>query len=228
MPAVTTTLRALVFSAVASLALTGCQTLDDAGRALGHAELVNEVAARMDEAMELTYTADYQLVGGQTASIAQEQKPSRTSYTYPGGKLTVTKEATTECQTTDQPVCTLAAPPATGKPTVAVFTEAKRRGLVTPPVVMGMLTTAALDPAATIRQSDTTLAGFHATCVEVSQVADPFSACVTNEGVLGSFTGTVEGKSVELALTRYTTSVEPAAFEVPAGAGVVDRRPTEA
>ncbi|KXK61760.1 hypothetical protein AWW66_11725 [Micromonospora rosaria] len=228
MPAATTTLRVLAISVTALLTVTGCQTLDDAGRVLGRSDLVNDVAARMDQAMELTYTAEYRLAGGEAASIAQEQKPARSAYTYPGGKLTVTKEATTECETAEgRPVCTVAAPPTTGKPTVAVFTEAKRRGLVTPPVVVGLLTAAALEPAAVIEQSDTTLAGHHATCVAVSQVPDPFSACVTSAGVLGSFSGAVDGTTVELALTRYTTTVDQAAFEVPAGAGVVDRRPAD-
>ncbi|GGL90655.1 MULTISPECIES: hypothetical protein [Micromonospora] len=228
MPAATTTLRVLVFSVIALFTVSGCQTLDDAGRVLGRSDLVNDVAARMDQAMESTYLAEYQLAGGESASIAQEQKPARTAYTYPGGKLTVTREATTECETaSERPVCTVVEPPASGPPSVAVFAEAKRRGLVTPPVVVGLLTAAALEPAAVIEQSDTTLAGYHATCVQVSQVPDPFSACVTTEGVLGSFTGDVEGKRVELALTRYANTVDQAAFEVPSGAGVVDQRPTD-
>ncbi|MEU4772290.1 hypothetical protein [Micromonospora sp. NPDC023644] len=227
MPAASTTLRMLAVSVIASLTVTGCQTLDDAGRAIGRADLVNDMAARLDRALELTYSADYQLPGGQTATIAQAQDPARSAYTWPGGKLTVTPEATTRCETTaGRATCTLEAPPApNAKPTVAMFTEAKQRGLVTPPIVVGLLTTAALDPEAVIAQSDTTLAGHHATCVDVEQSAGDFTACVTTEGALGSFTGQVDGRQVELALSRYRETVDGTAFDLPPDAGVVDRRP---
>jgi hypothetical protein len=227
MPAASTTFRMLAVSVIASLTVTGCQTLDDAGSAMGRADLVNDLAIRLDRALELTYSADYQLPGGKTAAIAQAQDPARSAYTYPGGRLTVTPEATTSCTATSgRTVCTLVAPPTPGsRPTVALFAEANKQGLVTPPVVVGLLTAAALDPEATIAQSDTTLAGHHATCVEVQRSEGDFTACVTTEGVLGSFTGPVDGKPMELALSRYTESVDSAAFDVPAGAGVVDRRP---
>ncbi|MFG3419517.1 hypothetical protein ACIBTZ_14185 [Micromonospora sp. NPDC049460] len=228
MPAASTTLRMLAVSVIASLTVTGCQTLDDAGRAIGRADLVNDVAARLDGALELTYSADYQLPGGQTATIVQAQEPARSAYTWPGGKLTVTPEATTRCETAaGRATCTLEAPPApNAKPSVALFTEAKQQGLVTPPIVVGLLTAAALEPDAVITQSDTTLAGRHATCVDVERSSGDFIACVTTEGALGSFTGQVDGKPVELALHRYRETVDATAFALPSGAGVVDRRTT--
>ncbi|GGO02832.1 hypothetical protein [Micromonospora parathelypteridis] len=228
MPAASTTLRMLAVSVIASLTVTGCQTFEDAGVAMGRSELVNDLAARLDRALELTYSADYQLPGGQSAAIVQAQDPARSAYTYPGGRLTVTPEAITRCTTTGtRPECTLVAPPAPGsKPTVTLFGEANAQGLVTPPVVVGLLTAAALDPQAVIRQSDTTVAGHHAACVEVQASSGDFTACVTTEGVLGSFTGAVDGKPMDLALSRYSATVDTGAFDPPAGAGLVDRRPT--
>ncbi|MGC4771867.1 hypothetical protein ACLQ25_23225 [Micromonospora sp. DT44] len=227
MPAATTTLRMLAVSVIASLTVTGCQTFEDAGSAMGRSDLVNDLAARLDRALELTYTADYQLPGGQTAAIVQAQDPARSAYTYPGGRLTVTPDAVTRCTGTgSRTVCTLVPPPTPGsKPTVALFDEANQQGLVTPPVVVGLLTAAALDPQAVIKQSDTTVAGHHAACVEVERSDGDFSACVTTEGVLGSFLGSVDGKPMELALSDYSESVEKDAFDPPAGAGVVDNRP---
>ncbi|MFF3866925.1 hypothetical protein [Micromonospora sp. NPDC001898] len=226
MPAVSTTLRALALSAIASLSVTGCQALNDAGQAFGRSDLVNDIAARLDRALELTYSADYQISGGQAASIAQTQDPARSAYAWPGGRLTVAAEATTRCETgTARTVCTLLAPPVTTvKPSVALFTEAEQRGLVTPPVVVGLLAEAALDPEAVVAQSGTTLAGHPATCVNVQRSAGDFTACVTTEGVLGSFTGNLDGRPTELALTRYSDTVDGASFELPAGAVVVDRR----
>ncbi|RAN98717.1 hypothetical protein [Micromonospora saelicesensis] len=228
MPAASTTLRMLAVSVIASLTVTGCQTFEDAGVAMGRSELVNDLAARLDRALELTYSADYQLPGGQRAAIVQAQDPARSTYTYPGGQLTVTPEAITRCTTTGaRPQCTLITPPTPGsKPTVTLFGEANQQGLVTPPVVVGLLTAAALDPQAVIKQSDTTVAGHHAACVAVeSSSSGDFTACVTTEGVLGSFTGPVDGKPMELALSSYTATVDEGAFEPPADADVVDRRP---
>lgn len=230
MPTVSALFRVLTGSTIAVLAVAGCQTLDDAGRVIGRADLVNELAARLDGAGERTYSADYQLPGGQSASIAQSQTPPRAAYTYPGGKLTVTADATTECVAAGtRHTCTLNPPPAsTNKPTVAVFQSANARGLVTPPVVINLLTAAALDPNATVEQHDTTVAGRHATCVRVRQVTNAaaanFDTCITTEGVLGSFAGTVDGTEVDIALSRYRDTVESVAFDLPAGAGVVDRR----
>ncbi|MEQ4305953.1 hypothetical protein ABNF97_31980 [Plantactinospora sp. B6F1] len=231
MPAVSISLRVLAGAIISVLAVSGCQALDDAGRVIGRADLVNDLAARLDRSTELTYSADYQLTGGRSASISQSQDPLRAAYTYPGGKLTVTTDATTACDTsTKKPTCTLTAPPpANAKPSITIFTDMNKRGLVTPPVVIGLLTAAALDPDATIRQYDTTVAGRHATCVEVGQLSDApatgFDACITDEGALGSFTGTVDDTDVEVALSRYREAVESSAFDLPAGAGVVDRRP---
>ncbi|MFG2053567.1 hypothetical protein ACGFI9_05985 [Micromonospora sp. NPDC048930] len=226
MPAASTTLRVLATSVIASLSVTGCQAIDDAGAALGRADLVNDLASRMDRSLEQTWAADYQLAGGRSAAIAQTTEPLQSSYTWPDGKITVTQQAVTRCATAaGRTSCTVSPPVLTaGKPSVIVYAEARKHGLVTPPAVIRLLTDAAFDPEAVIEQSDTTLAGHHATCVDVTRSGERFTACVTTEGVLGSFTGTLDGKPAELTLSRYTDTVEPTSFAVPAGAGVVDRR----
>jgi len=231
MPATSTPLRALAGSIVGMLLLTGCQTIDNANQVISRADLVNELASRLDRSAELTYSADYQLPGGETASIMQAPDPPRATYSYPGGRLTVSAEATTECDTTNsKPSCTMTLPPSpANRPTAAVFAEANERGLVTPPVVINLLTAAALDADALIEQSDTTVAGRHASCVQVKGVtnaaASSFDACITTEGVLGSFTGVIDGSPVDIVLTGYRETVEKTAFDVPSGAGVVDQRP---
>lgn len=233
MPAASLARRVVAAAAVAlALLATGCQSLDDAGRGIGRSQLINDLAGRLDAALASTYAAEYQLAGGATASIVQTQQPApRAAYIYPAGLLTVTGEATAECDTGgERPVCTLTPPPAqAGKPPVTTFTSAKDRGLVTPPMVIGLLTSAALDPTTTTEETDSTIAGRHATCVEVrpGSAEDgqaPFKTCVTSDGVLGSFTGTVDDTPVDLALVRYRDSVESSVFELPADALVVDRR----
>ena len=97
-----------------------------------------------------------------------------------------------------------------------------------PALVISLLTAAGLDADAVIEQKDTTIAGEHATCVSVEAVdnapASAFNACVTTAGVLGSFSGTVNGSEVDMTMTRYGDTVAPYAFSLPAGATVVDRR----
>jgi hypothetical protein len=231
MRSVPTPRRLLTGSIVAAVLLTGCQTLDEAGRVIGRADLINELAARLDQSGELTYSADYQLPEGQSASISQSQQPLRAAYVYPGGRLTVTLEATTECVTgTDhEPTCTVDPPPAqTNRPSATLFTRANARGLITPPVVLGLLTAAALDPDTVVEQNDTSVAGRHATCVRVSQVtnasASNFQTCITTEGVIGSFSGVVDGIEVDTAMSSYRDAVESSVFDLPADADVVDRR----
>jgi hypothetical protein len=208
----------------------GCGSLAEAQQVIGRADLVNELSARLSAAEQLTYSADYQLPGGRSAEIARAQDPPRSAYTYPGGKLIVTSDATTECRGASGGVsCRITSPPSpSANPTAGLFTDPGGHGLVPPTVVVGLLTAAALDSDAMISQHDTTVAGEHATCVDVEAVenapASSFDACITTSGVLGSFSGVVDGSQVELTLTRYRDTVDADAFAVPAGARMTDRR----
>jgi hypothetical protein len=216
----------LVLLAVATLA--GC---GEAAQVMDRADLVNDLASRLDGSGELTYTAEYQLPGGRTATIAQAQSPLRAAYVYPDGRLTVTDEATADCRRAGATTtCTLTAAPApNNEPAVAAFKDAGAHGLIAPTVVISLLTTASLDAAATIEQSNTTIAGRPATCVKVRGVRDAaasaFDACITIEGVLGSFSGVVDGSEVDIAMTRYRDQTDPDTFTLPAGAKIVDKRP---
>ncbi|GII59542.1 hypothetical protein Pth03_79310 [Planotetraspora thailandica] len=50
-----------------------------------------------------------------------------------------------------------------------------------------------------------------------------FSVCVTDAGVLASFTGTLtSGEKDSIQLVKFTGEADPAAFEAPAGAEIVD------
>lgn len=229
MPDPSAPLRRLAGPIVALLLLAGCQTLDDAGQVVDRSDLVNDLVTQLTQAAELTYSADYQLPGGRRASIAQ--RPPRASYTYPGGKLTVTADAVTACELDrPRPTCTvLPALSPRNRPPADMFAGASARGLVTPAVVIDLLTATALDHEASFEEYDTTLAGRHASCLKVRQLANAaapgYDACVTTEGALGSFTGSVDGRPMEQVLSRYRETVDATAFDPPSGAGLVDRRP---
>ena len=207
-------------------ATAGCSDLEESGPGLTRNDLVADLAAQMTSATDLTYEANYQLSGGEKATVAQTRKPARTVYVYPGGKVTVTADATTECRTARTTTCTLTAPAAAGPATV--LEGAGKSGLVAPTTVLGLLNAAALDTDVEVTQHDTTIAGRHATCVELAGVDDAaardFTTCITNEGVLGSFNGVLNQTRVEVAMTRYSEQVEEAMFELPKSAKLVDRR----
>lgn len=207
----------------------GCDTLDGAQRVVDRADLVNDLATRLDHTETLTYTAEYQVAGGASATIAKGREPSRIAYTYPGGKLIMMPHAYTDCRGTGSAVrCTVSpvASPDPGPPST-LFADLGTHGLITPPVVVGLLNATALDTDAAVRQRDTTIAGQHATCLDVAAVdnaaASTFEVCVTTDGVLGSFSGLVNGNQIDLALTQYRGAVGTDAFDPPPGAAVIDR-----
>ena len=210
-------------------AMAGCADLDDPGQGLTRNDLVADLAAQMTAAADLTYQASYQLAGGDKATVAQTRKPARTAYVYPGGKVTVTADATTECRTAKTTTCTMTAPAtAASPPPATVFEVASETGLVPPATVLALLNAAVLDPDVQVEQHDTTIAGRHATCVQLNGVdgaaARDFNTCITNEGVLGSFNGILNQTRVDVAMTHYSEQVEEAMFELPRAAKLVDRR----
>ena len=231
MPAVPIPRRGLAGLIIAVLLTAGCQRLDETGEAISRADLVNDLASRLSRSSQLTYTAGYRLSEGRSGSITQA--PPSTLYGYPGGTLTVRRDAVVECVTDRRPTtCTVDVPPARGSSvSTTVLAPAQRQGMITPPLAVSLLTAAALDPNATIGQTDTTVAGRHATCVAVRQLSNAptvsFDLCVTTEGVLGSFTGVVDGVSVDLALSQLRDAADRTAFDLPTGARVTDRRPAD-
>jgi hypothetical protein len=168
--------------AVAMLLAAGCADLDDpaAAHGLSRNDLVAELASQLAGSASQTFAATYQLAGGATATIAQAQHPLRAAYRYPGGEVLVTTSATTHCT---KQSCTMTAPAAT--PPASVFADARKAGLVTPAVVEDLLNAARMDPDMTVDQHDTTVAGRHATCLELGNVdepADPQPGTFPSEG----------------------------------------------
>ena len=231
MPPATAVSRVLVASLLALLALAGCGDLEQAAAAgSSRDDLAGDLATQLGGSASLSYTATYQLAGGKTATISQAQDPTRSAYVYPGGKVIVTSDAITRCAPSGKTLtCTMTAPATpTSSSSPGVFTGAGKSGMALPESVLALLNAASLDADKITKQHDTTIAGHHATCIELSGVdgvsSGKFTTCVTNEGVLGSFAGTVDGTASDVAMTRYTDKVETDAFEPPADATLVDHR----
>jgi hypothetical protein len=215
-----------ILGVFAGLSIAGCTAVGN-GPGADRTDLVSDLATRLGRAETLTYTADYQLAGGQPATVARAATPRRAAYSYPGGKLIIVPGTTTDCRPAGGASRCTRAPLASPEPDLppAMIAQLRDNGFVTATLVIGLLNATALDSDATIAQRDTTLAGQHATCVRVEAVdnaaASTFEACVTTDGVLGSFSGTVNGVRVDLAMTRYRATVTADAFDTPAGAQLV-------
>jgi hypothetical protein len=205
------------------LGTAGCAGLEQASAAgLSRDDLVSELATQLARVTGLTYTATYQLAGGETATVTQAQKPTRTAYVYPGGRLLEQTTGTTRCTGDSALKCTRTDPaPATAAPLTGST-------LITPEAALALLNTASLDQEVDAVPHDTTIAGRHATCLDLKRVdgtpTAEFGLCVTNEGALGSFTGTIAGERFEQALTVYQDRAAPAGLDLPASAQVTDRR----
>ena len=222
--------RAVAVALTLVAAVAGCSDLDDTSSGLSRNDLVGDLATQMTAATDLTYEATYQLSGGGKATIAQAQKPSRSAWVYPGGRVTVTADATTECREVAKVMtCTMTAPATlTSPPPAKVFAEADATGMVTPATVLTLLNTAVLDNNLEVKQHDTTIAGRHATCVELGGVdeaaASNFTTCITNEGILGSFSGVLNQTRVDVAMTHFAEQVPDEMFDPPAAAKLIDHR----
>ncbi|MEV6965630.1 hypothetical protein AB0M47_10975 [Hamadaea sp. NPDC051192] len=193
------------------LAMTGC---GGGTPPIDRTDLVNDLAARLNQPPAADYTARYQLAGGAMATVTQSKEPRRTAYRWTGGSMILTPQATTKCSGAPA-VCTMTAAPASATPQ-ADATELLKHGLLSAQKVSALLTAAALDLRSDIQQRDTTIAGRPASCVEVSGEKNgknyDFEVCVTTDNVLGSFIGTVDGTPIEFAMTQYSASAAEDSF----------------
>jgi hypothetical protein len=219
-PAAARLLLGATLLGAALLGVSACGHPDDGP------DLLNDLATRLDRAGDLTFTAEYRLGDGGLAVLAQAQQPRRAAYVHPGGKAVSTETQLAECwESAAGTRCTLDPPPSPGTDPVLdllAAAQSPRDGMVTPTVVMRLLSTAVLD-GSTVTRYQNTIAGEPATCVGVHGSAG-FTACVTARGLLGNFTGTVDGTLINFELTEFETTADAHTFELPAGAAIDDRR----
>jgi hypothetical protein len=201
---------------LSGLLLAGAAMLAGCGvtlPAIDRTDLANDLAARLGRAATVDYSATYQLSDGVTATVAQTSQPRQTAYRWSGGALIVRPDSTTTCTSTP-PACSSTAPLATASP--QEIPELPKHGLVSAQRVSAMLTAAVLDLGTDIQQRDTTVAGQPASCVEVNGeregLAYGFDVCVVTDGVIGSFSGLVDGVAIDMAMTHYSRTVAPDAF----------------
>lgn len=113
-------------------------------------------------------------------------------------------------------------------PAANVLTELDGERFLSVHTVMGWLTEAAASSSVTITSQTRTIAGAHSTCVNVTGAENSrvssFEACVTDTGLLGSFSGDVDGQPRSVILTSISSTVDPDVFTIPDEVAVIDER----
>jgi hypothetical protein len=208
--------------------LNGCQVVNEGGARIDRDRLVEDMTKQLRRGGQVRYQAEYQLAGGLRAMVGQQLSPLKTFYGYPGGLLIVAESDRTICDIAVAPVrCEIR--PKNGNGEAEAHAEVTRKGLVTAPVVTELLRVTTQQPAATVKGHDTTIAGLPSSCLEIlnltGAIAASFTACVTADGVLASFSGLVDDVNVDQALVHLELRApDPSDFAVPAHADVVDLR----
>jgi hypothetical protein len=204
----------------------GCGIIQNA---VDTANTLSEFSDRLGKAAALTYTAEYKTDGG-TVTLAQE--PPNTAVINGEQKLIFTAEAMTIC---DAGKCQQApsAAAVSGTADANLVASVAGAGFLTPELALGLVAAAAIVPGSDVSTSEKEIGGVDSLCADVTGIKDPtgaddemvqeFSVCVTDNGVLASFSGaTNTGEQASIELVAFSDTVDPAAFEPPAGASVVD------
>jgi hypothetical protein len=207
----------LLVAAVAGT--TACSGLDQASAAgVADEDLISETADRVAAADGQSWTATYRTSGGEVARVTRAQNPSRIAYTFPSGIVIITPGTVTRCTRAAGKVDCADGDRRDGEEGPPAST-----GLVAPAAILDMLESAAIDPDLAITPRETTIAGRHASCLKLAGVdqsaAPDFEVCVTVEGTVAAFTGTVAGTPVEMTLTDYRTDIDESDFALPPDRG---------
>jgi hypothetical protein len=226
---------------VATLAISlaaatlGCGLIKQARNVAQTATVLSDFADRLGKAAKLTYTADYNVTGGDKVTLVQQ--PPNAAFIGKDGRFIFTSDFTYLCDTQDSVLTCQKSPSnsdSVDSTDSAFVAGIAGPGFVTPELALGLILAAALVPGATVAKSERTIAGQHSLCVKASGLeaaASPgdteapkdFEVCVTDAGVLSSFNGTLTtGQHAAIELSSFSLTADPSAFTPPADAKIVD------
>jgi hypothetical protein len=229
--------RVLIIAVATTLAAAtmGCGLLSKAKDFVDNAQVLSDFADRLGKAQTLTYTAEYASPEGDTITIAQQPpasaviaKDSRFIYTADATFLCSTEAAVLTCQKSPNAGASMSA----GDTGLAAGIGGP--GFVTPELALGLILAASLVPGAKVEQSSKTIAGENSKCASATglesaaqpgdtDVPKEFTVCVTDAGILSSFSATsTSGEHKAIELTKYSATVDPTLLAPPAGAKIVD------
>jgi hypothetical protein len=205
----------------------GCGLVQNA---VDTAQTLGDFSDRLGKSAGLTYTATYKTDG---TTVTFVQQPPNSAVLRADSRLIFTPKAMIMC---DKGECQRA--PNTGAvagPDDANLVAAVGgTGFLTPELALGLVAAAAMVPGTDVSTSEREIAGQNSLCADVDGIEDPqagaqpddmrsFSVCVTDTGLLSSFSGeTHGGEKTAIELVSYSGKVDPAAFAPPKGAKVVN------
>jgi outer membrane lipoprotein-sorting protein len=208
-----------VAAVLCSFAVLGaCSTAADAGSSFGDSELINDVAARLATAETVSYTATYTLTDNSQISVTHSPDPSTTAFRSRDDMVLLTPDNATSCKIAAKPSTCTATAGSTAETTLpAIDHTIETDGMIRPETVIAKLTQMSLNADAILYENDRTVAGTGETCVSINGVpqADRFTACVTTDGLLGAFTGSIDGIAIDVQLVQFTLSTDATAFALP-------------
>lgn len=231
------TSRVLVttMATVLGAASLGCGLVGQAQNLVDTAQVLSDFADRLGKAATLTYTAQYRVTDGDNVTLVQQ--PPNSAFVGKSGSFIFTKEymyvcgeekGVATCQRTPNNA------PDVGAADTGVVAGVTGAGFVTPEIALGLIAAAAFVPGAKVSTSETTIAGEKSLCANATNLEaaasegdkdapKDFSVCVTETGILASFSGTTaNGQKAEIELIRYSATADPKALAPPAKAKIVD------
>ncbi|HEX5595869.1 MAG TPA: hypothetical protein VFX61_07615 [Micromonosporaceae bacterium] len=224
--------RLVVISAAVVLGGTslGCGVIDTVTSMADAANVLSDFSDRLGKADQLTYTAEYKVLGDESDVVTRVQQPPRSAIINGDKRMIFTDEYMINCAGGECQQAPFGAVAAGGAEDAYLVAGVAGPGFVTPEMAVGLIAAAALAPGAEVKSSKKKIAGQESLCAKVTGIksaddesVQDFSVCVTEAGVLASFDGTLStGSSSGVELISYSTKVDESAFAPPAGATVVD------
>jgi hypothetical protein len=228
-----TTITAAVVLGAATL---GCGVLSQAKQAVDNLSTVADLVDRLGKASQLTFTAEYKLDDKTTATVVQQ--PPNFAVLGKDGRYIFTQDAIYLCDKKTKPATCQKSPnnvdAKLDESSSAYQWAVAGPSFVSAPFVVVMMTAASIAPGVKVDKSERKIAGLQSTCLKITGIpadTDPntpdlkdFSACVSDNGLLTSFSGTESagGRNLAVEMTSYKESADPAAFKPPAGYKVVE------
>jgi hypothetical protein len=229
--------RAVVAIAAAALGAgtLGCGVVSKAKQAVENVSAISDLAGKLGQSDQLTYTGTYKLDDGSTATVVQE--PPKAAFVGKQGRFILTEDSLLLCNGTGSKTACQRSPNqnkvgATADQAAYVSAVAGG-GFISAPMAVAVMTAAAVVPGAKIDKSEKRIAGVDSTCLRVTGIpadkdpnavtAKEFTVCVGDNGVLTTFSGVgTDDKKVGVELTKFSGKVDQKAFVPPAGAKIVD------
>jgi hypothetical protein len=190
------------------------------------------LAAQLVNTASVDFTAVYRSTDGTEIMLTNAHRPDRMAATAKDWTIIIDRDTITECHRRGtvlrcsrrdgggQPMWRF------GEESDRVADAAGKReigfGLALADDVSQLLWDVSRLPGSAVSQHFDTIAGRAATCLTVASTAEPFEACVTEDGLLGRFAGTLHGHSVSTTMISYYHIAYASALQPPKDA-VFDR-----